>query len=1017
MKKEVKLSLLVFIICSSSAYSQNSFSGKPKKSTTKSTMSIRPIVIDGQSSQSQTNSSSQPFAVARSFSFGKLQNASNSVVYNKSNGLPIFIESSTSSIAARRGFDGNAERACFQYLNEIKSLLQLDNPERDFRISSQQTDAQNKTHFRLEQLHNTVPIYGSEVLVHINELGNGETFNGRYEKIPSAISTDAKFSGERAIEIANTKLNPKKLAFTSPVPLEESSVKLYVYPHKQKGITSYVLAYHVITFSKLHRWEFFIDASSGTILREFDSTCFIDGARTATANDLNNVSRTINTYQVGSTYFLIDASRPMYLPSKSVLPDDPIGAIFTIDMNNTFGKNASFNHNVSSNNLWTDKTAVSAHVNAGIAYEYYLTKHGRNSIDGKGGTIISAVRVVDPDTGKKLDNAFWNGKGIFYGDGDVGFKPLAGAIDVAGHEMTHGVVQSTANLEYDGESGAINESMADVFGVLMDPDNDWRIGEDVVKTTVFPSGALRNMEDPHNGGTSLSNNGFQPKHMNEKYNGTEDNGGVHINSGIPNHAFFKYATAITRDKAAAVYYKALDEYLTKSSQFIDLRLAVIKAATVLYGASSNEVTQAGLAFDAVGIINGTGGTGGGSIPPQDYPVNPGDEYLLVTNTDPTDVNSLYRSSTTGTNLQALTKTEIISRPSSTDDGEIAVFVAGDNSLHAINIKPGVAPEEIVLFSDVKVWGNVVMSKDGTKIAAVTTEQDTAIFVYDFTSKQLGKFKLYNPTFTQGVTAAGPVYADGLEWDNTGEFLVYDAFNQIDNNGGNDLEYWDVGFIQVWDNKTNKFGSGIIAKLFSSLPKDVNIGNPSFSKLSSTIVAFDYFDVVASEYAVLGYDIEKNTVNTIANNNTLGYPSFNKDDTRLAFATGNGAASVINYVSLNADKITSTGGLQTILNGGKWPVYYSIGKRNIITGTEEDKTVEVSALSCYPNPMTNELNISFGEGVVVNGKIELVNTNGMFVQQSTIDTGETKINTKELSSGMYVVRVETNKGIGFCKVVK
>ncbi|MFM9839826.1 MAG: M4 family metallopeptidase [Cyclobacteriaceae bacterium] len=1015
MKKEFKLSLLVFIICSSSVYSQNSFPGKPKKSATKSTMSIRPIVIDGQASQNQINSSSKPLAAARSFSLSKLQDASNSVVYNKSNGLPIFIESSVSSIAARRGFDGNAERACFQYLNELKPLLQLDNPEQDFRISSQETDAQNKTHFRLEQLHNTVPIYGSEVLVHINELGNGETFNGRYEKIPVTISTDAKFSGERAIEIANTKLNPKKLAFTSPIPLEESSVKLYVYPHKQKGIISYVLAYHVISYSKLHRWEFFIDASTGAILREFDSTCFIDGARIATANDLNNVSRTINTYQVGSTYFLIDASRSMYIPSKSVLPDDPIGAIFTIDMNNTFGKNASFNHNGSANNAWTDKTAVSAHVNAGIAFQYYQTKHGRNSIDGKGGTIISAVRVADSETGKKLDNAFWNGKGIFYGDGDVGFKPLAGAIDVAGHEMTHGVVQNTANLEYEGESGAINESMADVFGVLMDPDNDWRIGEDVVKTSAFPSGALRSMEDPHNGGTSLSNNGFQPKHMNEKYTGTEDNGGVHINSGIPNFAFFKYATAITRDKAASIYYKALKDYLTKSSQFIDLRLAVIKAATDLHGAGANEVTQAGLAFDAVGIVNGTGGTGGSTIPPQDYPVNPGDEFLLVTNTDPGDVNSLYRSSITGTNLQALTKTTIASRPSSTDNGEVAVFVADDGTIHAINVKPGAAPEETVISSE--VWGNVVVSKDGTKIAAVTTKQDTAIYVYDFISKKWGKFKLYNPTYTQGVNAAGPVYADGLEWDNTGEYLVYDAFNQIDNNGGNDLKYWDVGFIQVWSNSSNKFGTGTIAKLFASLPKDVNIGNPSFSKLSSSIVAFDYFDIVTPEYAVLAYNIERNKLNTVANNNTLGYPSFNKDDTRLAFATGNGAASVINYVSLNPDKITSTGVSQTILNGGRWPVYFSLGKRNIVTGTEEAKSLEGLSFSCYPNPMTNELNISFGEGEFVNGKVELVNAGGMLVHQSTMDAGEAKINTKELSSGLYVVRVETSKGVGFCKVVK
>jgi bacillolysin len=427
------------------------------------------------------------------------------------------------------------------------------------------------------------------------------------------------------------------------------------------------------------------------------------------------------------------------------------------------------------------------------------------------------------------------------------------------------------------------------------------------------------------------------------------------------------------------------------------------------------VTQAGLAFDAVGIVNGTGGTGGGTIPPQDYPVNPGDEYLLVTNTDPADVNSLYRSTTSGTNLQALTKTLIKSRPSITDNGEIAVFVAADGTIHAINVKPGVAPGETVISSE--LWDNAVVSKDGTKMAAVTTQQDTSIYVYDFASQKWGRFKLYNPTFTQGVTAAGPVYADGLEWDNTGEYLVYDAFNQIDNNGGNDLEYWDVGFIQVWSNNSNKFGAGTIAKLFSSLPKDVNIGNPSFSKLSSTIVAFDYFDIVASEYAVLGYDIEKNKVNTIANNNTLGYPSFNKDDTRLAFATGNGAASVINYVPLNADKITSTSGPQTILNGGKWPVYYSVGKRTIVTGTEEAKSLENLSFSCYPNPMTNELTISFDENAIVTGNVELINSTGATVHQTIMNTNETKINTKELSAGMYIVRVGTNKGVGFCKALK
>ena len=148
-----------------------------------------------------------------------------------------------------------------------------------------------------------------------------------------------------------------------------------------------------------------------------------------------------------------------------------------------------------------------------------------------------------------MGNAFWNGQAIFYGNGDAAFGALAKGLDVAGHEMSHGVIQSTANMEYQGESGALNESFADVFGAMIDRDN-WLIGEDIVKKSAFPSGALRNMSDPHNGArTNDFNSGWQPRHYDERYKGTEDNGGVHINSGIPNYAFYKFATSVGKDKA------------------------------------------------------------------------------------------------------------------------------------------------------------------------------------------------------------------------------------------------------------------------------------------------------------------------------------------------------------------------------------------------------------------------------------------------------------------------------------
>ena len=190
--------------------------------------------------------------------------------------------------------------------------------------------------------------------------------------------------------------------------------------------------------------------------------------------------------------------------------------IWTIDAFNTSPTLNSFryDHVKSSNNSWSNRTAVSAHYNGAQAYEYFRNTHNRNSVNGSGGNLISFINVAD-ENGRPMDNAFWNGKFMFLGNGDQAFKILARAKDVTGHEMSHGVIQNTANLEYYGESGAMNESFADVFGAMIDRD-DWLIGEDVVQTSAFPSGALRNMRDPHNGGNS-SNYWWQPKHVNEQF--------------------------------------------------------------------------------------------------------------------------------------------------------------------------------------------------------------------------------------------------------------------------------------------------------------------------------------------------------------------------------------------------------------------------------------------------------------------------------------------------------------------
>ena len=180
------------------------------------------------------------------------------------------------------------------------------------------------------------------------------------------------------------------------------------------------------------------------------------------------------------------------------------------------------------------RPAVDAHYYAGVVDDFYGDVFGRNSIDDEGMTIISTVHFAN-----NYCNAFWNGAQMTYGDGQPqhGCLPLSGGLDVVGHELTHGVTEFTSNLIYENESGALNEAFSDMMGNTiefyadergLDPaaEPDFRIGEDVIPD----SQGFRNMGDPQEFG--------DPDHYSELFTGPEDNGGVHTNSGIPNHAYY-----------------------------------------------------------------------------------------------------------------------------------------------------------------------------------------------------------------------------------------------------------------------------------------------------------------------------------------------------------------------------------------------------------------------------------------------------------------------------------------------
>lgn len=906
----------------------------------------------------------------------------------------------------------SAQALATSFLADVKATLQIEDPNQELVVQTTETDEIGMTHMQLQQKYKNIPIYGGEVWLHSKD-NKIETLNGRSFPTPKLASIQPQLTEAKAIEFAMADVSKKSVVqktISNGFIKQDHASELLIYHKDDKGTDARLTYYLTIRPNILERWVYFVDANSGEILKKFNHTCALDGPFTANAKDLNNITRTVNIQQFNGTYYMIDTQRSMYNKTTSKLPDTPVGGIMTIDAKNTPSDNTKYSHVVSSSGTNWSTTSVSAHYNAGICYDYFLKKFNRNSLDGKGSSIISVINIADED-GKGMDNAYWNGAFMGYGNGREAFKPLAGALDVAGHEMTHGVVEASARLEYQNQSGALNESFADIFGAMIDRD-DWTLGEDVIKAGAYPSGALRSLQNPNQGGTR--DPGYQPKNMSQYVylanTEEEDNGGVHVNSGIPNHAFYLFAsnTNVGKDKAEQVYYRALTKYLTRTSKFVDARLAVVKAASDLYGETSAVVTAAKTAFDGVGIADPSGNTGNPTPnpTPQTIPVNNGGDFILVF--DPTD-GKLYTAKTTDAQFKAISSSGCLSKPSITDDGQYAYFVGEDKNIRRIALT-GTFKED-KLTSDA-VWDNVAISKDGKRVAGLTNEEEPYLYVFDLENNAKGvKFKLYNPTYSTGVSTGEVLYADSFEWDYSGEIIIYDAFNSLSSVSGT-IEYWDVGLIRAWDVAKKTFGDGKIEKLFTDLEEGESIGNPALSKNTQNVIAFDYYTSDEPDtYYQIGIDIENNDVDIINENNDIGYPGYSRLDDKLLFNAKKGNQEIVKLINLDKNKISPSGSAQEWLTDAKWAVWYSQGNRALPTKTDQtitfgaitDKNLGTSftLTATASSNLPVQYAVEAGEAIV-NGSRVTLGTKAGKVKIQAFQVGSSQFNSASASQTFCIV---------------
>ncbi len=471
------------------------------------------------------------------------------------------------------------------------------------------SDELGYTNYRYQQTINGIPVEDAVYIVHVKG-GKVLSENGRWAKdYPHNLAASAALGEKAALQNALNKINAKLYRWQNAE--EESYLKqqtgdrnatyfpkgklVYYSAGEDISAQEIRLAYKfdVYATAPLVHKQIFVDAVNGTVLGTKDLIQTIDG----TAKTVYSGTQNIKTAQSGSRYILSDNTRGNGIATFNLKKGTDYSAA-----TNFFDDDNNWN-NV---NTAKDQYATDAHWGAEMTYDFYKKVFNRNSIDNHGFALKSYVHYD-----KNYFNAFWDGEKMNYGDGDSSDnnKPLT-ALDVCGHEITHGLTSFTANLNYKNESGALNEGFSDIFGTCIEAfarptKKDWLIGSDFE--------TIRDMSNPN---AYSQPDTYKGKYWAKGILAWLDNGGVHTNSGVLNYWFYLLAhggsgtndngnaynvTSIGMSRAQAIAYRTLTNYLVPTSVYKDARTYSIQAARDLYGAGSSVVTQVTKAWDAVGV--------------------------------------------------------------------------------------------------------------------------------------------------------------------------------------------------------------------------------------------------------------------------------------------------------------------------------------------------------------------------------------------------------------------------------
>ncbi|TCP57637.1 thermolysin [Tumebacillus sp. BK434] len=456
------------------------------------------------------------------------------------------------------------EARALNALDKAKDVYGFDKAQGNFKAKKSHKDESGTTHTKLDQVIGGIPVFGAEMIVH-EANGDVQGITGSFKDLaPKASKAVLKESAAIDKAVAHTGYQGELS--------EPAKTELVYVAQGSAAVLTYKVSVNYLGEAP-GRWSVFVDAATGEIVNSFNQIEHVAGTGTGVLGD----TKTIQTTLRSGTYYLEDRSKT---------------AMTGLIQTKTYKNGWLLSYNMTdTDNVWdasNQRAGVDAHYYAGYVYDYYYNLLGRNSYDGTGKTLLSYVNYQNG-----YNNAYWNGSSMTYGDGDgKNFRAFSGALDVIAHELTHGVTEYTSGLVYQNQSGALNESWSDAMGAVIEGRN-WLLGEDIVLPG-YGKAAFRSMSDPGAYG--------DPAHMSQYVNTSADNGGVHTNSGIPNKAFYNFATAIgSRDIAGKIWYIASRDYMTSSTNFSGARAATLSACAALYGTGSSYYSALQNAWTAVGI--------------------------------------------------------------------------------------------------------------------------------------------------------------------------------------------------------------------------------------------------------------------------------------------------------------------------------------------------------------------------------------------------------------------------------